>query len=152
MLYGVVAPIERELSRVIEPDDLELAFEQRRKSTLLASDLLALAPLAPLDLYAETQELPVLTNMLRALGCMYVLEGSTLGGRFILKSLDGRFAYANRFLEAHGEDTPRMWHAFLNVLESRGAGHAEEIVLGAIDTFGVFERWLVPRVRAEARA
>lgn len=152
MLYGVVRPIERELAAVIGLDDPALAFEKRRKSPLLTADLLSIAPTAPIDLYAESKDVPALTSLPRALGCMYVLEGSTLGGRFILKSLNGRFANASRFLEAHGEDTPKMWHEFLSVLEHRGAGCAEEIVLGATDTFSAFERWLVPRSRAEARA
>jgi heme oxygenase (biliverdin-IX-beta and delta-forming) len=54
-----------------------------------------------------------------ALGMLYVLEGSTLGGRHILNSLarQGVNDAALHFLDPYGDQTGPRWRAFLDVLE-----------------------------------
>lgn len=53
-----------------------------------------------------------------ALGMLYVLEGSTLGGRVILNALAARGIedHALSFLDAYGSDTGLRWREFLCVL------------------------------------
>jgi heme oxygenase len=75
-----------------------------------------------------------------ALGMLYVLEGSTLGGRFILKSLakGGADTSALKFLDPYGEETGRKWRAFLAVIERETAGDpilVDEACTGAVAAF-----------------
>jgi heme oxygenase (biliverdin-IX-beta and delta-forming) len=83
---------------------------------------------------------PSIGTKARALGAMYVLEGSTLGGKTILKTLSRHGVSTDRlhFLDPYGKDTGALWRAFVHVLEretkSDQAGR-NECVSGAIDAF-----------------
>jgi heme oxygenase len=76
-----------------------------------------------------------------ALGLMYVLEGSTLGGRVILKALARNPAFndikAIRFYEGHGEETGLFWKKYQEVLMKVATDDATEdkIVNAANRTF-----------------
>lgn len=75
-----------------------------------------------------------------ALGALYVVEGSTLGGRIIQRTLSSRGISDIRlnFLDPYGEDTGRMWRGLVDVIEETGAkGPAERqaICRGAVRGF-----------------
>ena len=75
-----------------------------------------------------------------ALGMMYVLEGSTLGGRIILRELAKRGLDVSElgYLDPYGVDTGRRWRAFVSVLEAETAGDPssmEEACSGAVKGF-----------------
>jgi heme oxygenase len=83
-----------------------------------------------------------------ALGSLYVLEGSTLGGRVISRALSrepwfpqGGLAY----FDPYGPHTGAMWLAFRRWCEEAGARHDREaVVIGAKRTFSLLQEWLVP--------
>lgn len=71
---------------------------------------------------------PKPANTHEALGLLYVIEGSTLGGRLILKALarKGIIDRSLSFLDPYGNDSARMWRAVLTVTEHEGqTGPAE---------------------------
>jgi heme oxygenase len=74
-----------------------------------------------------------------ALGALYVLEGSSLGGRVILKELKRRdVSLAGLgFLDPYGADTSRRWQSFLAILEREitSCEQKADAVKGALDTF-----------------
>lgn len=75
-----------------------------------------------------------------ALGALYVVEGSTLGGRVIQRTLTSRGISDIRlnFLDPYGEDTGQMWRGLVQVIEKTGAkGPAERqaICRGAVRGF-----------------
>jgi heme oxygenase len=82
-----------------------------------------------------------------ALGMLYVLEGSTLGGRLILRALaDGGIRDpALAFLDPYGAHTALRWRGFLSVL-SRETGEDERPIrkacAGACSGFRHAERVL----------
>jgi heme oxygenase len=89
---------------------------------------------------------PAPANRAEALGMLYVLEGSTLGGRLILRTLARRGIHDRRlaFLDLHGADTGARWRGFLAVLareldDGRLAGDACH---GAVAAFRHAERVL----------
>ena len=86
------------------------------------------------------------------LGCAYVLEGSTLGGRIIHAHLArGEIAVpALRFFEGHGADTARRWKAFTRALDARErpASDDAETLAAAEATFRVLGDWFEARARA----
>lgn len=65
---------------------------------------------------------PEPANVQEALGLFYVIEGSTLGGRLILKALarNGITDSSLLFLDPYGSDSARMWRALLTVIEHEG--------------------------------
>ena len=71
-----------------------------------------------------TPVFPMIGTKAEALGAFYVLEGSTLGGKTILKTLRSRGVSTDdlHFLDPYGKDAAAHWRIFLNVLE-RETGH-----------------------------
>ena len=122
----------RDVEAAIAPwvADLEaLDFEARRRSTYLARDLVTVGGRAP-----GAQVIRV-GGVGEALGMLYVLEGSTLGGRVLRKQVDDMTGLS--FLDPYGEAVGERWRSFLAVI----AGHArppadtEALVAGAVAGF-----------------
>lgn len=116
----------------------------RRKSHLLARDLCALGAPA----WALCSSVPELANTPRAVGIAYVIEGSTLGGRYVLTRLPPAIEAvrptASAFLTGYGEATGDRWRAFGAVVE-RGVVTADderEAIAGARDCFARLIDWL----------
>lgn len=97
----------------------ELQYSERQKLPLLRSDLHDMGvPLPEVSLVPSLQ----LDTPEQVLGCMYVLEGSTLGGSVIRRRLISLPDFANlpfRFYGAYGERTGPMWTSFRNVVVER---------------------------------
>ncbi|HEY0253446.1 MAG TPA: biliverdin-producing heme oxygenase [Kofleriaceae bacterium] len=110
-----------------------IPFADRIKSRLIADDLVELGGVAePLAV------IPQMRSRSYELGCAYVLEGSTLGGAFILAKMPSQ--RATRFLRGYGERTGEMWRSFCAELET--AEDPQETVAGARDTFTALIAWL----------
>ncbi len=96
------------------------------------------------------RELPALETQTEVLGCLYVLEGATLGGRLITQHVRTTFditpATGGSFFEGYGDATGRMWQAMRHLLVSSApdtpTGNA--IVANAIVTFACLRRWCEP--------
>jgi heme oxygenase (biliverdin-IX-beta and delta-forming) len=83
---------------------------------------------------------PAVATKAEALGAMYVLEGSTLGGKIILKTLRSQGVSTDElhFLDPYGNDASALWRAFLRVLERETTPDQtamNECVSGAIKAF-----------------
>lgn len=83
---------------------------------------------------------PAVGTKTEALGAMYVLEGSTLGGKIILKALRSQGVATDElhFLDPYGKDAGALWRTFLHVLERETAPDQtamNECVSGAIKAF-----------------
>jgi heme oxygenase (biliverdin-IX-beta and delta-forming) len=148
-LHGFWSVAERDLDRWAERDSAAAAdvdWAARRRAHRYAADLAALgAP--PAD---RSPELPPVDGTDAALGRMYVLEGATLGGRFIDRHLTGLPSMAGVRLRAfspYGERTGEMWHAFRRAARARVAagGDAGRIVSAAGTTFAVLAEWCTAR-------
>jgi len=115
-------------------DDLE----HRRKKHLIENDLLFLnAAKTDSEKVFETEGISVPF----ALGILYVVEGSTLGGRFILKNvskfqeLSGEQGVS--YFNGYGDKTGSFWKSFLHFLSEYEQEHncGDEIIEGAIFAF-----------------
>jgi heme oxygenase (biliverdin-IX-beta and delta-forming) len=121
-----------------------VGWSHRHRTALFAADLAALD--AP-DERSDRPELPVVADTDAALGRLYVLEGSSLGGVFIDRHLATlpQLADAGRLsaFSPYGERTGAMWHAFRSVTRERVAagGDADRVVDSARETFGALARW-----------
>jgi len=90
--------------------------DPRRKLPLLEQDLTALgvAPLPP----AGAPPYPFVTPA-EALGALYVLEGSTLGGLLIAAHVRRSLGHAPAFHGGYGRSTAAMWRRFQAELDAR---------------------------------
>jgi heme oxygenase len=127
-----------------DPDDAAaLDWPRRRRAALFAADLASLGA-GPA---AGTPALPPVDGTDEALGRMYVLEGSTLGGTFIdrhLATLPGLTTAGRlRAFSPYGEDTGAMWHAFRRVTRERTSDNGR-VVAAASTTFRVLAAWCAP--------
>lgn len=108
-----------------------LEFDARRRTVQLARDLVAVGG-AP---RGGGPDLIVVSGVGEALGRMYVLEGSTLGGRVIRKSVDGRGEGMRglSFLDPYGDQVGARWRDFLAVLDghARTSADRDAMVAGA---------------------
>jgi heme oxygenase len=128
-----------------EPADAQrVEWSRRHRSPLFAADLAALgAPAGP----ASRPELPDVPDTDAALGRLYVLEGSSLGGVFIDRHLATlpQLADAGRLssFSPYGEQTGAMWQAFRSVTRARVAegGNAGRLVGAAQQTFRALAHW-----------
>ena len=83
---------------------------------------------------------PPIGTKAEALGAMYVLEGSTFGGKIILKAMRSQGVSTDElhFLDPYGKEAGPLWRAFLHVLERETVPDQtamNECVSGAIKAF-----------------
>jgi heme oxygenase len=144
-LWGFYSGLERQLAPgffgAALPD-----YESRRKLPLLARDLIALGedphglPVCP--------GTPACTDRAIAFGCLYVLEGSTLGARVLLPivatELELDAAHGAVYLESYGAGTTQRWADFGAALDAWCASPARRAAAtqAAIESFGVLQDWL----------
>jgi heme oxygenase (biliverdin-IX-beta and delta-forming) len=119
-------------------------YAQRRKTQQLVSDLTALDANVPLA--ADAEYLPIITNNAQALGAMYVMEGSTLGGQIIKKMIHKQLGIeadgAISFFNGYGDHTVKMWDTFKDVLDRTETQETKDIIIAtANETFQKFSEW-----------
>lgn len=118
---------------------------ERAKTPLLEADLRALGEGDPGRLPVCT-DLPPHGTAAQAFGCLYVLEGATLGGqvisRHVREALGVTPEAGGRFFHGYGDRTGAMWQAFRAALVAFAARETEdEIVAAAAATFRTLHRW-----------
>jgi heme oxygenase len=88
------------------------------KSRWLKEDLAQLG-VADVSQLPQLCALPSLDTPARVLGTMYVLEGSTLGGRHIASLLNAGAAadLPKRFFSSYGSEVGSRWRSFCAALE-----------------------------------
>jgi len=112
---GLELAIDANFDRSGLPD-----YQLRRKTAALADDLAQLG--ATLPALAGKNELPTINGHLQALGALYVIEGSTLGGKIISKMMAQQLGLINNeglsFFSGYGAETENMWQIFKTALIS----------------------------------
>jgi heme oxygenase (biliverdin-IX-beta and delta-forming) len=119
--------------------------EERRKSGWLEEDLEVLGAGFSAGV-PSCVALPEVETAARAMGCAYVLEGSTLGGRHISRMFDGSPVppEARRFFHGYGAETGARWTEFCGSLQDFGGQSPDpgEILTAATETFRCLAVWL----------
>lgn len=127
-------------------------LNERRKTALISLDLERLGEQVPMML--DPKFLPVIKNHYQALGAMYVIEGSSLGGKHIVKMIHNKLpdnTNAFLFFTGYGDKTAEMWDRFKNGLNDRTGNQHEinDIISGARDTFLKFTEWINSNVKSK---
>ncbi|SDO53467.1 Heme oxygenase [Klenkia soli] len=138
------------------PDDAaDVDWSARRRSDLFAADLDALdAPPGP----GPGPHLPAPASTAEALGTMYVLEGSTLGGVFIDRHLGTLPALAGvgrlSAFSPYGDQTGARWASFRRSVRDHVArgGDPDALVAAARRTFATMALWCTDVEQPASRA
>jgi heme oxygenase len=147
-MWGFCAALERQVAPGALADALP-DYPSRRKLPFLTRDLLALGKDSDsIAKLAHCVGLPACPDTARAFGCVYVLEGATLGGRTLLPLVESRLGITAQtgasFLASYGENVPSMWRAFGAALDAWCIGPEQTAAAAraAVDTFDALEIWL----------
>jgi heme oxygenase len=147
LFYGFYRPMEAGLQRLktLAP---EQRFPLRARTELLERDLIALGRgVRAISELPTCNDLPDLYNAEHFAGCLYVLEGATLGGQVITRHLRKRLELTDHsgtaFFAGDGASTAARWKCVLEWLEhvSHSGLRVEQIVTSACDTFRALAKW-----------
>ena len=132
--YAYFNEVEKAIQPYITADILP-DHAERRNSSYLKADIE--------ELGCNINELPAVTvpkivNTQEALGAMYVMEGSIMGGPIIVQML-AKYGVTKgvSFFSGYGEATGQMWGKFVAVLNEKGETESEqeEAIKAADETF-----------------
>jgi heme oxygenase len=119
---------------------------QRRKKDFIQADLQFLSAGKTFTDY-PFQDAGYTFSPAFAMGMMYVIEGSTLGGRVILKNTEKALGYnseeGGKYFAGYGAQTGPLWKAFLDIFTGFAEPHNEEdIIAGANFAFSTIHNYL----------
>ena len=141
LMYGYYAALEKRVQEYVS--DIEIG--KRRKAERLLQDINYFeASAADHD---TCNELPPIRSHAEALGAMYVMEGSTMGGKIIARMIEGQAGINGpsgfSFFNGYGDETGKMWEEF-KVFLNRPFDEMEKLnlILTANRTFITFHNWI----------
>ena len=148
--FGFFYPLEEKLtSFAAEITPFLPDFAERRKSDWLLRDLSEISDPVKQQEIKFCNDLPEVNNSADAFGCLYVLEGSTLGGRFISKSLNTSLNLtANTgasYFNGYADKTGSKWKTFREALQNfseQNKSKNDLITFSANNTFLKLNNWL----------
>lgn len=143
--YGFFFPLERQIAgfpvKQYLPD-----FDERRKAGLLMHDLQQLRP--PLPTVPLCPNLPQVNTLEQAFGCLYVMEGSTLGGKMIYKIVKELLGIDQHngvsFFYGYGPETGNKWKDFQQAMQTVSSLHNAadaQMIDAANTTFDKLQQW-----------
>ena len=144
--YTYFLPLEERITPYFSDGKYIPDFSERRKASTLLEDL------RHYNISETTldfcQYLPDIDTIGQAMGALYVLEGSTLGGKFISKRVQETIGAAPdagaKFYYGYGVETGAYWKRFCGYLSSYALdlGIQKEVVDSANNTFLKLNSWL----------
>jgi len=145
--HGFYGPLEVGMQAAGGWADRGFDVGARWKTSLLEADLRSLGVEDPAAL-PICADLPPHANVAAAFGCLYVLEGATLGGQIINRALEKSLGITpdagGSFFHGYGDRTGTMWRAFRAALTAFAVAPCDqdEVVEAAKDTFSKLHRWV----------
>jgi len=135
-------------------------WHERRRAEQARQDLISLGAMslgaAEGNFTAPSGHLPQVIGREQVLGIAYVLEGSTLGGAFLLRQLAAVGVTAQRggsYLASYGNRRGQMWQRFIATLEQAQTQISLDAVTNAaLGTFAAARYFLTEADPARVRA
>ncbi|QHS60934.1 biliverdin-producing heme oxygenase [Chitinophaga agri] len=153
LFYGYYYPLEQHIAAHMDIT-FPGGFERRRKAALLLDDIAAITN-APAIQPICCNDIPEIADNAQALGAMYVLEGSTLGGQVICQILSRNLSSpdlpkALSFFNGYGADTQSYWDTFVHYLQGYNGDDTQRqrLLDAAAATFEHFRSWAVSQQNA----
>lgn len=137
-LYPFALEGEHQLSLLI-PESEGFELMPRCRSYLLLDDLIKMNITPEPDKHSHFDTIDTAG---KAIGLLYVMEGSRKGGQFLSALLQqSDLSFPMRYLYGYGYSTDKEWERFCGLLERyANTPMQEEIIAGAISAFEILER------------
>lgn len=138
---GYLFPVQERIMSFIDDEQVP-DIAERRNARLLTDDLKALDQESN-SVFCE--DLPPISSFPEAVGALYVMEGSTLGGKIIARMISQKLGGNEglQFFTGYGGNTGSMWKKFVDNLEHlQHPNHNGTIVESVRKTFSLFDKWL----------
>jgi heme oxygenase (biliverdin-IX-beta and delta-forming) len=149
--YGLYEPLERSILEFAEWESAGLAPAVSGHSFRLLSDLSVLGTDVGRIPRVPPAVMPDLPTFPHALGALYVLEGSALGGKVIMREMDRsvkqQIEGATSFFVGRDPGLGLSWDSFRAALDSFGRANpalCEDVVIGAERVFAALRTWFGP--------
>jgi heme oxygenase len=147
--FGIYQPLEHRLSGFTGWTATGIRIDQLGHTEALLKDLKAMLCNPDGIELASREALPMVETFGQAFGALYVLEGSKLGGRYILKDLSNRLGSdiegMDAFFTGYGPDTAVRWASFKGSLDKFSALRPvefPEVIAGARMTYAAIDAWM----------
>ena len=143
--YGYFYPLEKSLNKIPQISYYLPDVNARRKTSKLFDDLLFFDVLPEQIPFCD--DLPGVATVGEAMGVLYVMEGSTLGGTLIFRNLKEVLGVSETsgasFFYGYGNETGLRWKMFQQAVIGFGNQyHAqEEVIETAKETFTKLNIW-----------
>ena len=142
--WGFYATWEAEAAAHATPS-LAPVLADRAKLPLLSADV-RVCGMDPAALpRMDAGLLPSFASEFGLLGSMYVVEGATLGGQVISRSLEREAGFHDgvgySFFRSYGSAVGQQWKAFTALLETAPDHEGDRMVAAARQTFEAFAAW-----------
>lgn len=135
--YAYFSHLEKAIAEYITPDLLP-DYKDRRNSSYLKRDIEELG--STVNDLPETN-VPEISGPIQALGALYVMEGSIMGGRIIVQMLE-KYGVTKgvSFFSGYQEATGQMWGTFTGVLNQAAKTDEDQVlaIQAANETFANF--------------
>jgi heme oxygenase len=148
---GFYEPLEAILSSFHGWTDWGIDLSDMGHKVSLRKDIAAMQTEPRLIPKAQQDSLPKLLTFAEAFGALYVVEGSKLGGKFILREIATRLGPelkgADSFFTGNGEAAGARWNAFKQSLDRFLLANSAQfplVVAGAESTFSSIQAWMSP--------
>jgi heme oxygenase len=141
-LYAWYGPLEDRIKALLTKDVFP-DMDRRSRADDLLRDMQGTG--APLPAPEHCPDLPLIDTFGKALGALYVIEGSTLGGRVIADMLARQLGSEKSlsYFNSYGNETEGMWQSFKAYLDTAAATEVREDALSAAETtFITFKTWI----------
>ncbi len=142
-LHAINAPLEARLADYLATRHPDFDYAARRRADALAADIRWLGGEPP----PPAWDGPAIRNDAELAGCLYVIEGSNLGGQVIYRQVAERLGVTpdggGRYFHGHGERARALWDDFWHFAASLCPPDAHEAAAAAAAAlFGDYLRLL----------
>ncbi|OQD41900.1 hypothetical protein BUL40_13685 [Croceivirga radicis] len=140
-LFLFYNPLESKVHQYIDQAILP-DIEKRKHTQWILKDLKALNYTVNTSTESKTQQI---TSTAYAVGVLYVMEGSTMGGQIISKMLKKQLGAntSTYYFDSYSDETMDMWLSFKNsIAQYETHLDKEEVFKGANETFSSLKEWL----------
>lgn len=144
LMYDVIENLETKIYPIL--NEVISDLEDRKKAHFIVNDLkvIGVKRKEQISLFQDVHKMSVPF----AMGIIYVVEGSTLGGRFIVKNIQESLGYDEEngasYFSGYGNKTGSFWKKFLNYLTDFETltNSQQEIIAGADYAFTIIAKHL----------
>lgn len=142
-MHGLYGALEPRLDEIFAGSGSPLPdWPSRRKLPSLREDLAVLGVDGPALAAQPRPQVPVVADAAAAMGVAYVVEGATLGGRFIVEHVAATMTVpvaATTFFGSYGDEVGRRWSHLRHAMRAFVAGDQARVESCAATAVAVFE-------------